>query len=143
MNTTTAETPQTATVPESGMFAPYVPPTIGEPLDKLEKLSAFVLLGAVLREGIATAHGTATAVDLHVATTVPGEIRVFSGFAKAAVGQVRRMTAGDLPAVVALRDIKLENGVSREIVLIQPIAAGADVAGIASSLPEPLRSKAA
>lgn len=143
MSTTTPETPQTGHAPEGGMFGPYVPPTIGEPMDELAKLPSFVLLGAVLREKVATAYGLRTAVDLQVATTVPGEIRVFSGFAAGVVGQVRRKADGELPAVVALHHVQLERGATLELALVQPIAAGADVAALAAAQPAPLPPKAA
>ncbi len=130
---------QPASTPESGMWAPYVPPEIGEPLSMLEEVGPFVLLAGTVRDKVQTQYGETKAFDLTVATTAQGEVRTVSGFGKAIVGQLERMQAGDLPAVC--KAIKTDTGrenQARELQLLQLLQAGADVAAVARSLPTPI-----
>jgi hypothetical protein len=134
--------PQPEPAPTSGMWAPYVPPEIGEPLDTLAQVPAFVLVDAKVREPVdVTFDGTTskrTPVDLRVQTTDPNVTRLFSGFAAGVVGRVKRMQAGDLPAVVKLVDETTPRGRTLGLALVQAVAAGADLAAIAKSLPTPM-----
>lgn len=137
----TTPQPQAPAAPESGMWAPYVPPTIGEAIDELALLPSFVLLDAKVRENVDTSYGKRTAVDLYVATTTSGEVRVFSGFTAGIVGQAKRKGPNDLPAVARIVDVQLERGATKQLMLLQPVPAGADVGAIAASLPAPLLPK--
>lgn len=125
-------------VQQTGMWAPYVPPEIGEKLDELDKIGSFVLLEAKVREGVATEYGPRDAVDLRVATTEAGKARVFSGFAAGIVGQCKRIGAGDLPAVCRVIESTTGRGKTRGLELIQLVPAGADVAAIAKGQPVPI-----
>lgn len=124
--------------PDSGMWAPYEPPVIGEPLDQLDKVGPFVLLAAKVREGVRTEYGPRDAVDLDVATTDAGVIRTFSGFSAGVVGMAKRVTPGDLPAVCRVIETTAGRGKTRGLELVQLVPAGADVAAIAKAQPVPL-----
>lgn len=125
--------------PETGMWAPYVPPEIGEPLDTLNDVGAFVLVDAKLRDPVEvaftekgqTVKKQRQPVDLIVATADPDVTRLFSGFAAGIVGQVSRLEAGDLPALCRIVKTSSGRGETRGLELVQPIAAGADLAAIA------------
>lgn len=123
---------------QSGMWAPYVPPEIGEKLDELDKIGPFVLLEAKVREGVATSYGPRDAVDLRVATTEAGKTRVFSGFSAGIVGQAKRITAGDLPAVCRIVETNHGRGATRGLELVQLVPTSADVAAIAKAQQVPI-----
>lgn len=125
----------------SGMWQPYEPAAIGEPLDLLEQAQRFVLLDASVREGVATQYGPRDAVDLVVATTEPGVTRLVSGFAAGIVGQVKRKGDGDLPAIAAIVPQQTGRGATRALQLVEKVAASdpASVAAVAARLPVPLR----
>lgn len=132
---------QTANQPaaaETGMWAAYEAPTIGESLDVLEQLDAFVLLSVKVREAVPTQHGPRDAVDLVVQTTTPAATREFSGFAAGIVGQAKRVHASDLPAVCRVVKTEVGRGKTRALVLIQRVAPGGDLAAIARSVGVPL-----
>lgn len=129
-----AETPK----PTTGMWAPYEPPEIGEPLDTLDKVGPFVLLQVHVREGVATSYGPRDAADLTVATTETGVVRTFSGFAAGVVGMCKRVGDGDLPAVCRIVETQAGRGKTRWLELVQLLPAGADVAAIAKAQPVPI-----
>lgn len=119
----------------TGMWAPYVPPEIGEPLDTLNDVGAFVLVDAKLRDPVTVEFDGVKKqrqpVDLVVATVDADVTRLFSGFAAGVVGQVSRLEAGDLPALCRIIKTSSGRGETRGLELMQPIAAGADLAAIA------------
>jgi hypothetical protein len=123
--------------PESGMWAPYEPPEIGEKLEVLEEAGAFVLVGVAVREGIKTEHGPRDAVDLTVQTGGEGT-RLFSGFSAGIVGQAKRMADGDLPAVCRIVPVHVSRGTTRGLELVQSLAAGADLAAAAKAQRVPI-----
>jgi hypothetical protein len=91
-----------------GMFDPF---ERGESAVQLrDNYRTFVLLEAKVRAKIETEHGLRDAADLRVATTKPGESRLFSCFWQAIVGQIKRMDPGDLPATVRIVTIPTDNG---------------------------------
>jgi hypothetical protein len=128
----------TSPTPSSGMWAPYEPAEIGESLDILEQVGPFVLLGAVVREGISTQYGPRDAVDLTVQTSEPGKTRLFSGFAAGIVGQCKRVGDGDLPAIAKIVPQATGRGSTRGLELVDRPAAGADLAAIAKACPIPV-----
>ena len=119
----------------SGMWAPYEPPEIGEPLDTLNDVGPFVLVDAHVREGVATQYGARDVVDLVVATAEAGVTRSFSGFAAGVVGQCKRLEPGNLPALVKIVDTTVGRGKTRGLELVQLLGPGADVAAIARAQP--------
>jgi len=123
---------------EGGMWAPYEPPEIGEPLDTLENVPAFVLLGAKVREGVKTEYGPRDAVDLVVQTTTVDVTRLFSGFAAGVVGQAKRITAGDLPAVCRIVKMPTGRGETRGLELVERVPAGADLPALARAQATPI-----
>lgn len=120
------------------MWAPYEPADVGEPLDTLEQVPAFVLLETHVREGITTQFGPRDAVDLIVQTGIAGETRLFSGFAAGIVGQAKRLEPGDLPAVCKVVARPTRKGTTRGLELVEKVSPMADVAAIAKSLPTPV-----
>src|SRR5438270_10361895 len=112
--------------PETGMWAPYVPPEIGEPLDTLNDVGAFVLVDAKLRDPVEvefTEKGQQVKklrqpVDLVVATADPDVTRLFSGFAAGIVGQVSRLEPGDLPALCRIVKTGTARGETRGLELV-------------------------
>ncbi len=128
---------QTST-PQTGMWAPYEPPEIGEPLDVLEQVDAFVLVDVKVREAVATQYGPRDAVDLTVATTDPGKTRCFSGFSAGIVGQSKRVEAGNLPALCRVVPQTSGRGTTRGLELVQLLVPGADVAAIAKAQRVPI-----
>lgn len=119
----------------TGMWAPYVPPEIGEPLDTLNDVGAFVLVDAKLRDPVAVEFDGVKKmrqpVDLTVATAEADVTRLFSGFSAGIVGQVSRLEPGNLPALCRIVNTPTGRGQTRGLELVQPIAAGADLAAIA------------
>lgn len=105
----------------TGMWAPYEPAPIGEPLELLEEAGQFVLVDANVREGVATQYGPRDAIDLVVATTEPGVTRVVSGFAAGIVGQVKRKRDGDLPAIAAIVSQETGRGRTRALEFVGAI----------------------
>jgi hypothetical protein len=129
--------------PATGMWSPYEPPTIGEPLDTLNDVGAFVLVDAKVRppvevefqeKGVAVKK-MRTPVDLTVQTAEEGVVRTFSGFAAGIVGQVERLDPGNLPALCKIVETEVGRGRTRGLELVQLLAAGADLATIARSQP--------
>lgn len=131
--------PEETALPESGMWAPYEPVEIGEPLELLEQAGTFVLLVARVRKGVETQYGLRDAVDLEIATTETGTVRKVSGFAAGIVGQVGRMADGDLPVVARISGQATPRGTTKVLMLVQKLEPGADVAVIARSLPTPIQ----
>ena len=121
--------------PGTGMWAPYVPPVIGEPLATLDDVAAFVLVDAQVRPAVELEFDGVkkmrTPVDLTVATAEPGVTRTFSGFAAGIVGQVERLEPGNLPALCRIIDSEVARGKTRGLELVQILEPGADVAAIA------------
>jgi len=135
--------PATSPTPETGMWAPYEPAEIGEKLDTLYQIGAFVLLEATVREAVQVevepgVKKMREPVDLRVQTTDANVQRVFSGFAAGIVGMAKRVQPGDLPAVCQIVDQPAARGTTRALRLVQRIPAGADVATIAASQPVPI-----
>ena len=112
------EAPTVAADAAEGMWAPYEPAPIGEPLELLEEAGEFVLLEARVREGVGTQYGPRDAVDLVVATTEPGVTRMVSGFAAGIVGQVKRQQDGHLPAVARIVSQQTGRGATRALELV-------------------------
>jgi hypothetical protein len=123
----------------AGMWGPYEPAAIGEPLELLEQAGRFVLVDASVREGVATQYGPRDAVDLVVATTEPGVTRLVSGFAAGIVGQVKRKADGDLPAVATIVQQQTGRGATRALQLVEAVPAGTDPSAVAAQLAVPLR----
>jgi hypothetical protein len=123
----------------TGMWAPYVPPVIGEPLDTLNDVGPFVLVEAQVRPAVPLQFDGQTKmrvpVDLTVATAEPGVTRMFSGFSAGIVGQVERLEPGNLPALVKIVEQEAGRGRTRGLELLQLLGAGADVATIARAQP--------
>jgi hypothetical protein len=121
------------------MWAPYVPPAIGEPLDTLNDVGAFVLVAAQVRPAVSvTFDGVAkmrVPVDLTVATAEAGVTRTFSGFSAGIVGQVERLEANNLPALVKIVEQEAGRGRTRGLELLQLLGPAADVAAIARAQP--------
>jgi hypothetical protein len=132
-------TSEEETMEQTGMWAPYEPTAIGEPLELLEEAGEFVLVEASVREGVSTQYGPRDAVDLVVGTIEPGVTRLVSGFAAGIVGQAKRKLDGDLPAVVRIVPRQTGRGATREL---DPIAEvdgnAAAIAEAARGLPVPL-----
>jgi hypothetical protein len=133
--------------PLTGMWAPYTPPEIGEKLDTLVGVDAFVLVDAVVREPIEvtfTEKGEQVKkmrrpVDLRVATAEAGVTRLFSGFDAGIVGQVERLEPGNLPALCRIINTNpTGRGQTRGLELVQLLAGGADVAAIARAQSTPI-----
>jgi len=128
--------------PSSGMWAPYVPPEIGEKFDVLKTAGEFVLVDVTVREPVdVEIEGRKvkrTPADLRVQTIDATKTRLFSGFAAGIVAQCKRFQAGDLPAVVRIVDATTPNGKTTVLEMVKPIAAGANLAAIAGSLPVPI-----
>jgi hypothetical protein len=131
--------------PTSGMWAPYVPPEIGEKLGQLKEAGEFVLVAVTVREGVKTDYGPRDAVDLRVQTIAVDKTRVFSGFSAGIVGQAKRVQPGDLPAVC--RIIGKETGrlddngkpyTTDSLELVRQLPAGVDVVTIAQALSVPI-----
>jgi hypothetical protein len=121
-----------------GMWAPYEPLEIGEPLDALVEAGQFVLVKLTVRDNIKTEHGLRSAVDLTVQTTIKDATRLFSCFSAGIVGQAKRMVDGDLPAIVKVVDQNTPRGATRALELVGRLDPGADLAGLARSLPTPI-----
>lgn len=137
-----SEVAQPEPAPASGMWAPYEPPEIGEPLDTLKQVPAFVLVDAKVREPVDVEFDGKTSkrtpADLIVQTAEAGKTRIFSGFAAGVVGRVKRLEPGNLPAVVKVVEEVTPRGRTLGLALVQTIAAGADLAAIAKGLPTPM-----
>lgn len=125
----------------SGMWAPYEPATIGEPLELLEEAGTFVLVNATVREGVPTQYGPRDAVDLVVATVAPTVYRTVSGFAAGIVGQVKRKGENDLPAVAKIVSQQTGRGATRALELIKQLedTGASAIAAEAAAQPTQLR----
>jgi hypothetical protein len=126
--------------PTTGMWAPYVPPEIGEPVATLDDVAGFVLVDAKVREPIEVEFNDGgklvkkmrTPFDLRIQTADADVTRIFSGFDVGIVGQIGNLEEGNLPAVCrVVKTNPTGRGQTRGLELVQLLAPGADLAAIA------------
>lgn len=118
------------------MFDPYEK---GEPIATLDEITTFVLVDGKVRPKVQTEHGEREPVDLVVQTTEAGKTRTFSGFSAGIVGQMKRRSDGDLPAVVRIVESPTDKGNPTKIVeLVDKLDNGIDLAKVAAMQPTPI-----